>query len=176
MDVASAIVGLLGVGAQVYSTLNTFVSTCQDAPFIAHTTRDEVRDFHYALDRLRHYVWQREQITPLGRATTDTTQLRLTVASSMATFNQVEKILNRLLVQSKMDYIQRIRWALSDGDLAKLLTRIQQHKVTLILLLTIWSRFVIHAVPFVLPSLLYCDLGLRNIATHLRKLRPRMTS
>ncbi|KAH0604059.1 uncharacterized protein H6S33_007090 [Morchella sextelata] len=139
MDVASAIVGLLGVGAQVYSTLNTFVSTCQDAPFIAHTTRDEVRDFHYALDRLRHYVWQREQITPLGRATTDTTQLRLTVASSMATFNQVEKILNRLLVQSKMDYIQRIRWALSDGDLAKLLTRIQQHKVTLILLLTIWS-------------------------------------
>lgn len=144
MEVAASIVGLLTAASQVYITLNAFLSSCRDAPIIAQTTRDEIRDFRYALLQLRDCVWQNKNITPLGRATTDTSQLILTLASSMTTLAQVEKTLDPLLSQSKMDYIRRIRWGLADSDLAKLLTRIQSHKLTLNLLLTIWLRFVIH--------------------------------
>ncbi|KAI5842129.1 ankyrin repeat-containing domain protein [Morchella snyderi] len=147
MEVAASIVGLLTAAANVYSTLSAFLSACHDAPTIAQTTSDELRDFHYALLKLRDQVWQSKNITPLGRATTDTSQLILTLASAMTTLAQVEKTLDPLLAQpKKMDYIRRIRWGLADSDLSKLLTRIQSHKLTLNLLLTIWlSESVAHA-------------------------------
>ncbi|RPB06515.1 hypothetical protein P167DRAFT_580420 [Morchella conica CCBAS932] len=138
MEVAASIVGLLTAASKVYTTLSAFLSSCRDAPIIAQTTSDEIRDFHYALLKLRDCVWQGKNITPLGRATTDTSQLILTLVSSMTTLAQVEKTLDPLLAQPKMDYIRRIRWSLADNDLVKLLTRIQSHKLTLNLLLTIW--------------------------------------
>ncbi|KAI5842131.1 ankyrin repeat-containing domain protein [Morchella snyderi] len=138
MEVAASVVGLLAAATNVYTTLSAFLTVCHDAPTIAQTTSDEVRDFRYALLKLRDYVWQSKNITPLGRATTDTGQLILTLASAMTTLAQVEKTLDPLLAQPKMDYIRRIRWGFADSDLSKLLTRIQSHKLTLNLLLTIW--------------------------------------
>jgi hypothetical protein len=140
MEAAASIIGLVAIGLKVYVTLEGFVSTCKDAPEIAKVTRDEVRDFWYALHRLRPFVERTADITPLGAAATDAPQLSLTLGSCMITFSEVEKLLDRLLPKAEMNYIGRIRWTVSGAGLTQLIKRIQQHKNTLNLLLTIWMR------------------------------------
>lgn len=56
MEAAASIVGLLAVGAKVYGSLEYFISTAIDAPLSAITLCDEVRDFRFALERLKPYV------------------------------------------------------------------------------------------------------------------------
>lgn len=144
MEAAASVIGLVAVGAKVYVTLHRFISSCKDAPSIAQVTCDEVRDFRYAVEQLRPYIAGSSEITPLGLAITDVQQLSLTLASCIVTFSQMEKALNHLLPADRLvdspprlTIVERVRWRISAGDLSQLLTRIQQHKATLTLLLTI---------------------------------------
>lgn len=142
MEVASAIVGLLLAGAKVYTTLETFVSNCKDAPDVAQEMLGEVRDVQYALRRLRKYTEKPTQITPLGAVATDTGHLSLTLGSCMATFSQLERTVDRLIPAptSEMTIYGRVRWAQANGRISELLRRLQRHKATITMLLTIWIR------------------------------------
>ncbi|KAI5843135.1 ankyrin repeat-containing domain protein [Morchella snyderi] len=128
MDVAGSMVGLLAIGYQIYKSLDEFVSICKDAPTIAKDTRDQVNAFRYSLQKLAPYIRETAEITSLGRSNTDINQLKITLASSVDTFSQTQKLLDRLSPrkQEKMDYRGRIRWAMAEGNLNKLLSRIDE--------------------------------------------------
>lgn len=56
MEAASASVGLLVVGAKIGLTLQTFVSTCVDAPLIAESVNSKIREVRFALSKLQPFI------------------------------------------------------------------------------------------------------------------------
>jgi hypothetical protein len=142
MELASAVVGLLLAGTKVCLTLEAFVSNCKDAPGLAQEMLGEVRDFQYALRRLRKYTERPTQITPLGAVATDVGHLSLTLGSCMATFSQLERTVDRLIPvpSPEMSMFSKLRWARATPKISELVRRLQQHKATITMLLTIWIR------------------------------------
>ncbi|KAI5842126.1 hypothetical protein DFP73DRAFT_585977 [Morchella snyderi] len=151
MEAAASIMGLLAIGAKVYTTLETFISACKDAPSLALATHNEVRDFHFSLQRMQGILLKKDglEISQLGKSVTDVSHLTFTLLACMATFSEVERVLDRLLPRQEkilgepppfpqMSYVKRIRWTIAGGTLSQLITRIQRHKLSLTLLLTIW--------------------------------------
>ncbi|KAH0603981.1 uncharacterized protein H6S33_007012 [Morchella sextelata] len=142
MDVAASVVGLLLAASTAYTTIDNFISACTNAPDIAQEILAEVRDFEYALTRLRARISKREEMTPLGAMATDATQLAVTLASCTLTFSQLERIIDGLMPKrapvKEMSVYSRLRWTWENSNLTILVRRIQQHKATLTLLLTIW--------------------------------------
>lgn len=153
MEVAASIAGLLAAGAQLYSTMEWMISTCIDAPSVAHTTYNEVRDFRYVLVKLKRYVDGSEPITLLGASMIDVDHLSLLLSACVFTFSQLERKLDRLFVRPddyptprKMDTLTRLKWLMGQGDIVQLVGHLQQHKSSLNILLTmlIWYIFVRH--------------------------------
>lgn len=154
MDAAASVVGLLAAGAQLYSTLERLISTFTDAPLLAHTTCNEVRDFRYALSKLKPYVDGSAPVKLLGASMIDVHHLSLTLAASVFTFSRLEKKLERLIIRDllekpderlvtrSMDTLSRLRWLRDGGDISLLVQHIQQHKSSLNLLLTVLMRHV----------------------------------
>lgn len=142
MEAAASIVGLLAIAAKVGLALENFVSNCIDAPLIAQTICDEVRDFRFALSKLQPYVDRTTPITPLGALSTDVNHLSLTLVSCVSTLARLEKTVDRLKTSGRMDTVDRLRWSWAEAAIAELAQRLQHHKSTLNLLLTIWIRFV----------------------------------
>lgn len=143
MEAVASVVGLLAAVAQIYSTLNRLVSSAVDAPLLAHTLHDEVRDFKFTLGRLQPYVDGSSSITLLGASPTDLDHLAMTLAACEATFARLEKKMLRLRAQDgRMTAMNRMLWLFAEPDLVLLVGRLQQHKTTMTLLLTIWIRCV----------------------------------
>lgn len=142
MEAAASMIGLIAVGAKVYSVLHQFISNCADAPLVALSTCDEVRDFGYAISKLQPYVEGKTPIKLLGASMTDVDQLSLTLASCVITFSRLEKVMDRLLPRNQAAFstFDRLKWSLAEDNVTQLVTRLQQHKASLTLLLTIWLR------------------------------------
>ncbi|KAI5839401.1 hypothetical protein DFP73DRAFT_587552 [Morchella snyderi] len=167
MDVAASVVGLTLAASTVYKALDNLVSACANAPDVAQEILAEIRDFEYALNRLRTRLSNRGEMTPLGAMATDATQLAVTLASCTLTFSQLERIVDGLTSKrvrepivanrsedlfatdiiedlsakrrgKQMSVYSRLRWAWENTNLTILIRRVQQHKTTLTLLLTIW--------------------------------------
>lgn len=155
MEVAASVVGLILAAATVYKNIDSLISTYTNMPDIAQEILAEVRDFEYALKRLRTRIAKRNEMTPLGAMATDATQLAITLASCTLTFSQLERIIDELMPRrvkqlvgpqerrlpaGQMSVYSRLRWNWENSNLTILVRRIQQHKTTLTLLLTIWMR------------------------------------
>ncbi|KAL0639010.1 hypothetical protein Q9L58_001891 [Maublancomyces gigas] len=149
MEVAASIVGHLAAGVRVCNVLHSAISSTIDAPLLARTLCDEVRDFGYALTKLMPYVDGSSPITLLGASTTHSDHLSLTLAGCVVTFSLLEKKIDRVITQqhsmTTMDRLRwttmdRLRWTFAESDLTQLVNRLQQHKSTMTLLLTIWIR------------------------------------
>lgn len=147
MEAAAAIAGLMAVGAKIYGALHQFTATCIDAPLIAKTTRHEVQEFGYALNKLQPYVDGSTPIKLLGASMTDVDQLSLTLAACVDTFSLLEKAMNSLMPglagPTRFGTLDRLKWSLAEGNVTQLVQRLQQHKSSLTLLLTIWIRWAL---------------------------------
>lgn len=144
MEAAAAVVGLIAVAAKVYQTLHCFTCCCIDAPLVARTAHDEVSDVRYALSKLQPYVEGSTPINLLGASATDVDQLSLTLAACIFTFSRLEKAIDGLIPRhgSGFGALDRMRWSLAEANVNQLVQRLQQHKSSLTLLLTIWIRCV----------------------------------
>lgn len=140
MEVAASIVGLLAVGAKVCRTLQQFISSATNAPLLAHTLQDEARDFGFALAKLQPYVDGASSMTLLGASSTDVNQLSLTLAAAVVTISRLEEKMDRVIPHGPMTTVYRLKWIFAESDLNQLVHRLQQHKSTMSLLLTIWIR------------------------------------
>lgn len=143
MEAAASIVGLLAAGVKIYGALHQLISSSVGAPLLARTLCDEVRDFRFALERLQPHVNGSSPITQPGSSRTDVEHLSWTLAGCVVTFSLLEKKLDRVIAQhGRMTTLARLRWVFAESDILQLVNRLQQHKATLTLLLTIFIRHV----------------------------------
>lgn len=140
MDVAASVVGLLSAGAQITILLQQLIQGTVNAPGFARTIEYEMHDFSFVLSKLQHIVLGS---TPLNRSRAsmiDIHHLSLTLAGCVCTFSELEKEVNDLKRAGKMDIVDRVRWGWAESTFAPLIQRLQSHKLSLTLILTILTR------------------------------------
>jgi ankyrin repeat protein len=158
MEVGAAIVGLIVAGAQISAALHRFISGCTNAPAAAHSIYQEVNEFRIVLQKLQ-YIVSSTELEPLDNAKAsliDTGPISITLVQCVCTFSELEKELKRMkldelnLEGKKLGVWHRMKWNFMEQTMSTMISRIQNHKNSLGLLLSvlitygsIWSSLLL---------------------------------
>ncbi|KAI1108996.1 hypothetical protein F5Y14DRAFT_54881 [Nemania sp. NC0429] len=137
LSVAASVVGLLAAGGKVTSLLFTVVGRCKDAPTLARSILFEVADISAALGHLQNYIIDRTNVTSERGSLIMLDQLLTILTGCVTTYSDIQFILMGLNINEDMGTFDRIKWMRQEDGLNTLVKRLQSHKSSLTLILTI---------------------------------------
>ncbi|KAI9762001.1 MAG: hypothetical protein M1840_001499 [Geoglossum simile] len=136
ISVAASIVGLLTAAAKISSTMQGFVSIT-GAANLCQRVQHEIRDITAAATQLQTFVLEGLQPMPSRKSMVDVNQVLITLTGTVCTFSELEKEVDGLKRDSDMGILDRAKWAWKEQAITQLCQRIQDHKLSLSLMLTI---------------------------------------
>jgi hypothetical protein len=148
LSVTMAIVGLLTASQQISSAIGNLVSKSKSAP-------KEIQDVRSTVDTIRSVLIQLQMLL-LGRAQVDrqrtslilVEQIVITLSACVATFSELDVFVGTLDSDAMLGLMDRIRWATKMSTIKEHLQKLEMHKSSLTLMLTIltWYGYTIRIV------------------------------
>jgi hypothetical protein len=137
LSVAASVVGLLAAGAKLASLLSETASLA-DAPSSAQAVLTEMREISAALQYLQQFLNGLMNV-PAGRQQYILVEhLEGTLTGCVTTYDELEVFIDDLkIAPSDMGVLDRFKWARKEKDVANIVQRLQNHKSSLNLMLTI---------------------------------------
>lgn len=137
LSVAASVVGLLAAGAKLASLLSKTASLA-DAPSSAQAVLTELREISAALQYLQQFLNGLMNV-PAGRQQYILVEhLEGTLTGCVTTYDELEVFVDGLkIVPSDMGVLGRFKWARKEKDIMNIVQRLQNHKSSLNLMLTI---------------------------------------
>lgn len=142
LSVSASVVGLLGARAQITSFLFTIVSNVRDAPKLAESLVTEMADIAAALGSLQSYVCNRTQVSAERGALILLEHVSTTLTGCVTTYSDLQRIIDDLNVGQDMSTFDKLKWSRQESKINIILQRLQNHKSSLTLMLTILQWFV----------------------------------
>ena len=165
MDAAASVAGLVSLAGQLYTIMNTFVENAKDAPSLAHTVHSELTSCHSILTALQTLYFG-TKLSPNRAPLISLGDLYATLTEAVLLYSELETVLKPLAQDPSNSFARRARWARQATKIQKLVERLQRHKLTINLQLTILQWSVPANVETGLPLTVY------HVARH--KLKPSM--
>ncbi|KAH7309930.1 Rho GTPase activation protein [Rhexocercosporidium sp. MPI-PUGE-AT-0058] len=137
LSVTMAIVGLLTASQKISSALGNLVSKGKSAP-------KEIQNVKSTVDTMRSVLLQLQMLL-LGRAKVDrkrtslilVEQIVITLSACVATFSDLDVFVGTLASDAKLGIMDRIRWATKTATIKEHLQKLEMHKSSLTLMMTI---------------------------------------
>jgi hypothetical protein len=142
LSVTSAVVGLLAAGAKLSSCLASFVSHVRDAPSLAQSTLQEITDIAAALNQLHTYLHGHKQASTERGSLILLENLLATLTGCVTTFSDLQHMVDKLAISENMRIFDRMMWSRKQDKIYLILQRLQNHKASLALMLTILQWYV----------------------------------
>lgn len=140
MEAVASVVGLLAVAAKITTTLTQFIQGSINAPTLARTVHYEIHDFSFVLSKLHPLIISADPISQAGGPLVDIDHLCITLEGCVWTMSELEREVDRLNVSGKMVIRDRLRWSWMESSLFQIIQRLQNHKSSLNLILTLLQR------------------------------------
>ncbi len=137
LSVAASVVGLLAAGGKVTTLLFTVITKCKDSPTLARSILFEVADISAALGHLQDFLGDRTKATSERGNLILLDQLLTTLTGCVTTYSDLQFILTGLNISEDVGTFDRIKWMRQESRLNTLVQRLQSHKSSLTLMLTI---------------------------------------
>ncbi|KAF5707954.1 CAMK CAMKL KIN4 kinase [Fusarium mundagurra] len=137
LSVSASVVGLIGAGAKITSCLWTFATNARDAPQLARHLVFEVADITAALGSLQAYVCGQAQAPGERGALILLEHVLTTLTGCVTTFSDLQSLMDQLNLSPDMGTIDKMKWARQESNIAAIVQRLQNHKSSLTLMLTI---------------------------------------
>lgn len=137
LSIAAGVVGLLTAAAQVTLILNDIISKAKHAPAEVKRVKSEVEDIRNVLQQLSLYTNGAKQAHRSRSALIMVDQVAATLASCITTFDELKLFVEGLQRDNNMNILDRLRWTTKSNELKQLLARLEMHKSSLTLMLTI---------------------------------------
>lgn len=137
LSVSASVVGLLGAGAKITSCLWTFATNARDAPQLARHLVFEVADITAALGSLQAYVCGQAQAPGERGALILLEHVLTTLTGCVTTFSDLQTLMDQLNLSPDMGTIDKMKWARQESNIAAIVQRLQNHKSSLTLMLTV---------------------------------------
>ncbi len=137
LSVCMSIVGLLQAAAKISSTLGPLVSKAKNAP-------KEIKEIELTVDNIRSVLSQL-QLMLLGRAMVKpertslilVDQIVITLSACVSTFSDLDLFVETLSSDDFAGLMDRVRWASKASTIQEHMRKLEMHKSSLTLMMTI---------------------------------------
>ncbi|KAL8807840.1 MAG: hypothetical protein Q9182_000489 [Xanthomendoza sp. 2 TL-2023] len=137
LSISVSIIGLCCAAVQVNGLLKAFVDSAKDAPASARHTLSAVSGIYVCLNQLDAFLSGRQESQRSRRSLVMVEQVVIIFTDCVAIFSELEQTLESLKMNGPMRAIDRVKWAMKEKAIMKLLTRLQTCKASLSLVLNI---------------------------------------
>ncbi|KAI0099888.1 hypothetical protein GGR51DRAFT_564531 [Nemania sp. FL0031] len=137
LSATASVVGLLAAGAKVTSLLYTVITRCKDSRALAQSILSETAEISAALGQLQDFISDRRKVAAERGSLILLDQLLTTLTGCVTTYSDLQFILDGLKMSEDMGPFDRIKWTRQEHRLNTLCQRLQSHKSSLTLMLTI---------------------------------------
>lgn len=137
LSVSASVVGLLAAAAKLSSSLILFTKNAKAAPKQAQSVLIEVNDISGILHYVHSFLIGRVAASKSRASMLLVEQVLVTLTGCVLTFSDLEEILTELKIDGTMYTLDRINWARKESKIAGIISRLQNHKSSLNLMLTI---------------------------------------
>ncbi|KAL6914828.1 hypothetical protein FSST1_012588 [Fusarium sambucinum] len=145
LSVAASVVGLLTAAAQVSKIVANVISKARHAPEECGRIKSEVDDIRNVLVTLQVFILNPRQALRSRTSLIMVEQVVATLAACVTTFSELDTFVTAL--ENDTTVLDRLRWASKSKDIHGILVRLESHKSSLTLMLTILTWYAMISVP-----------------------------
>ncbi|KAK3313232.1 Rho GTPase activation protein [Apodospora peruviana] len=137
LSVAAGIVGLVSTAVQITKIVTSVINKVRDAPEALLRIRTEVDDIRNILGQLQLFVTGTTRTTRSRTSLILVDQVVVTLAACVTTFSELDAFAHELKSETEVKVLDRFRWASNDERIKQVLRRVESHKTSLGLMMTI---------------------------------------
>lgn len=134
LSIGSAVVGIIAASTRMAPILQHLISETRYASKTASQVLDEVNSISAALTQLQLYLIGAVDSDVARRSLVSLNNLVATLTACVTTYSDLERIVGNC---SSRGRVNKLKWLYYEGEIAKLLQRVQVHKSSLLLMLNI---------------------------------------
>lgn len=142
LSIAAGVIGVVTAAAQISSILIKFTKSTFAAPRQAQVVLTEVSHISAILSQLQSYLFGLDLPDSSRTSLLRVDKLVTVVSDCVLTFSELEKLLDEFKTEG-MDVLDRLKWMRKESAIMGLIQRLQNHKASLSLVLSILNGFVI---------------------------------
>ncbi|KAG8670537.1 GTPase activating protein (GAP) for Rho1p [Fusarium poae] len=135
LSVAASVVGLLTAAAQVSKIIANVANKARHAPEECRRIKSEVDDIRNVLVTLQLFILNPRQASRSRTSLIMVEQVVATLAACVTTFSELDTFVT--VLENDVGILDRLRWASKSKDIQGILVRLESHKSSLTLILTI---------------------------------------
>ena len=136
LSITASVAGLISLAGYLYTQLDTFISNVKDAPSLAQTIRSEINSFRNSLSALQKLL-NSPNLQASRAALIPADHVVVSFTDAVLLFSQLESTVLPLTSVTEFDLVGKVQWVRKRTKLNELITRLQWHKLTLVLQLNI---------------------------------------
>ncbi|KAG0645569.1 Rho-GTPase-activating 5 [Hyphodiscus hymeniophilus] len=143
LSVSMAIVGLLTAAQQISSAIGKLVSKSKSAPKDMQNVKSTVDTIRAVLLQLQMLLLGRAKVESQRTSLILVDQVVITLSACVSTFSELDVFVGTLGSDNELGLMDRIRWATKSKDILEHLQKLEMHKSSLTLMMTIltWQDF-----------------------------------
>jgi hypothetical protein len=137
LSVSMAVIGLLTAAKQISSALGTLISNSKNAPKEMQSVKSTVETIRTVLLQLQTILLGRENISRKRTSLILVEQVVITLSACVTTFSELDVFVGALQSDETLGLMDRIRWATKTTTIKEHLQKLEMHKSSLTLMMTI---------------------------------------
>src|SRR5579862_8528600 len=138
LSVAAAVIGLLDAAQKITCLFGSIISATKEAPRVLQDALTEVKHVEISVCSLQRYLLCLESINPRRAALIQLDELIVTLTDTVLTFYDLEKLLESLAATKPFAALRNAAtWSRHAKDIDGYLVKLQRHKLSLTLMLSI---------------------------------------
>ena len=141
LSIAASVAGLVAIAGTLYAALDKFITGLKDAPSLARTVQAELLSWQHTLLAVQRLLNGRT-FSAARAALIPAEHVVICFTDAILLFSELDRILTPLAERDTSSWICRAKWARGEARLTALISRLQWHKGTLSLQLTILQWYV----------------------------------
>lgn len=135
LSIGSAVVGLIAGASRIAPMLYDFITHTLDAPKTASQILDEINSITAALCQLQTYLASALTSNIARRSMLSLRNIVATLTACVTTYSELEIVVLKCF--RKDEQARQVKWAINETHIMDLVQRVQAHKLSLMLMLTI---------------------------------------
>jgi len=139
LSVTASIVGILAAAAKIGESLHSTISVAKDAPQVLSALDCEVREIQAALSSLQTLLADLSSLPPHRAALIQIDHLIATLTGCVLSFSELKTAIAPFTALQKpvVSLRARLKWTRAEGDCLRIVERLQRHKASISLMLSI---------------------------------------
>lgn len=141
LSIAASVVGIVTAATQVSKILANVIEKARNAPKECNRILSVVSDIQNVLTTLQLYIMGARRAPRSRTSLIMVEQVVATLAACVTTFSELDTFAIALQNDAEMKVLDRLRWSSKDKEIKAVLVRLESHKSSLTLILTILSWY-----------------------------------